>query len=299
MPSEFSLTQQEIILGSLLGDGSISKQRTPTSSCSFCKPQATAHRAYLEWHFEQLQPHSSSINDYDNWAEGKKYHKTVFLTKTHPWFVELRNKWYPEGEKIVPKDLELTPLMVAIWFFDDGSNVVGVRQARFATNGFTRPDCDFLIEKLSKLSVKANLTKEGQLNVLAESYSTLVDLVKPYMLWDCFQHKIDYRDPEFTPVSDAEASRMLELRDKGQGLKEIAENTGRSISAISAAIKKKRPSIMAMNNTSGHKNIVFEAARERWKVSVLKNGLRRQGRFVTLQDAVDFRDEIGLKKKKK
>lgn len=292
MTSDFSLTQQEIILGSLLGDGSISKQRTATSSCAFNKSQATARRVYLEWHFEQLQPHSSSINDYDNWAEGKKYQKSVFLTKNHSWFLELRNKWYPESDKIVPKDLELTPLMVAIWFFDDGSNVVDVRQARFATNGFTKPDCEFLIDKLSKLSVKAKLTKEGQLNVLAESYGPLIDLVKPYMLWDCFQHKIAYRDPEFTPVSDIELSRMLELRDKGQSLKEIAEDTGRSISAISAAIKKKRPSITAMNNTSGHKNIVFEVARSKWKVSILRNGLRRQGRFDTLEDAIHFREHV-------
>lgn len=292
MPSDFSLTQQDIILGSLLGDGSISKQRTSSSSCSFCKPQATAHRAYLEWHFDQLQPHSSSISDYDNWAEGKKYQKSVFLTKTHSWFVELRKKWYPEAVKIVPKDLKLTPLMVAIWFFDDGSNVVGDRQARFATNGFTRSDCEFLVEQLGSFSIKSRPTKEGQINVLTESYGTLVDLVKPYMLWDCFKHKVAYRDPEYTRVSDEESDLILEMLDQGKKLKEIAAVVDRSIGCISATIKKKRPATLPLSNTSGHKNIVFEADRGKWKVSVLKNGLRRQGRFVTLDEAISFRDSV-------
>jgi hypothetical protein len=292
MTSSFSLTQQDIILGSLLGDGSISKQRTPTSSCYFTKPQATARRAYLEWHSEQLQPHSSSINEYDNWAEGKKYQKSVFLTKTHQWFVELRNKWYPEGTKIVPQDLKLTPLMVAVWFFDDGSNDLDTRVARFATNGFTRFDCEFLVDQLTSLSIKSKTTKQGQINVLAESYGTLVDLVKPFMLWDCFKHKIAYRDPEFTPVSTAELNRILKLLDDGNSLKEIAETIGRSISAISAKIKKERPTSIALNNTTGYKNIVFETKRNKWKVSLLRNGLRRQARFDTIKQAIEFRDSL-------
>ena len=62
----------------------------------------------------------------------------------------LRTLWYPDGKKIVPKNISLTRTAVKMWFIEDGSatQTNNVRRITLATNSFTLADVSFLRDKL-------------------------------------------------------------------------------------------------------------------------------------------------------
>lgn len=83
-------------------------------------------------------------------------------SKSFSSLVSLREKWYPNGKKCVPKDLSwMSTFSFAKWYIDDGSlshNSSQKDRACFATNGFIEQDVRRLSEKLeSTFNVKTNV----------------------------------------------------------------------------------------------------------------------------------------------
>lgn len=108
-----SQAQEQILLGSLLGDGSIDVHGR------LCVTHGMKQRDYLEWKarvFVALNPSISS--KVGGWGtKGQE-----LRTRVHPKFRELRRRWYPEGRKRVPPAAldGLEPLGLAVWLMDDG-----------------------------------------------------------------------------------------------------------------------------------------------------------------------------------
>lgn len=202
--------QMEIINGSLLGDGCICRSKKRGNDW-FAKGQAPFRREYLEWHYEALKPYSSRITEstrnrpvcIKGQVSSHPTEKTsglYFCTGNSVWFTRLREKWYPAGVKAVPRDLELTPLLLAVWFCDDGNNYVGGRRATFATDCFSRDDCEFLGSLLERLSLQWYLkdthkeTKRGtrryEVVISSPVYLDFIELIRPHVVWGCFRYKV-------------------------------------------------------------------------------------------------------------
>lgn len=289
----FTPTQLSIITGSLLGDGNLSKIRSKNGNSYFSKPQKSERRPYLEWHFDELSPFSSNLGDYKNKCQGKVYDRSQIATIAHPLFTDLRSIWYPSGKKIVPRNIELTPLAIAIWFFDDGSNHLDSRMCKFHTCAFERSDVNFLVDKLSEFGIDSYAARLNEIHVRADSYKTLIDLISPFMKWPCFAYKIRYRDSELNFTSDVEAAKMIEMYNQGYKQTEIAAQVGKSISVVSSILRGRRKkhlgvseSILPLSNTSGIKNVAWDKSRNKWHVSLKQKGKRiTVGRFDRLEDA--------------
>lgn len=295
----FTKEQWSIIIGSLLGDGCINKTKYGNSSLT--KPQCAAHFDYLKWHKDIFKEKCGEVKTGLNRAAGKNYVRHQLRWRSHFIFTELRSKWYPNGKKIVPFDLELDPLAVAIWFFDDGSNYVKKRVVKFATYCFQRCEVEFLCQQLEqKFSIKTCISKRNEIFVKTESYKIIVDLVKPYMLWPCFEHKIVYRDSQLKFTSDQEALEMIALYSKGQKLADIANKFDCSISVVSAMVRGERKKhlhqnkpVVALNNKSGHTGICFDKQRNKWLASVKVDGKSKNlGRFASKEEAISVRQSF-------
>jgi hypothetical protein len=196
----------DIIVGSLLGDGTIKNCK---ANCSFSKCQCKRRKTYLDWHYEMLYPYSSSVDQRfsnekligkNRLIERQKTEKylSAYILRTHhhPVFTELRNKWYKDRTKIIPNDLTLNPQRIAIWFFDDGSNNVEQRHAILCTNCFTLEEADFLCQKFHEFNKVKSLYTGMQQPILKfskSSYDNLIDIIRPYCLWDCFKYKTEWR----------------------------------------------------------------------------------------------------------
>lgn len=121
--SSFLIQEKDILDGHLIGDASVYVTGTD------CKRDAvithcSKYREYLEWIIANTQTFSSSkINEYDVFDERTKktYHRCTIKSWSHPLLTERRRLWYPEGKKIIPDEIEITPRLILRWYLDDGT----------------------------------------------------------------------------------------------------------------------------------------------------------------------------------
>jgi len=110
--------QRSIVIGSLLGDGSLVPNWSKTNF-SLQIAHSIKQEAYVLWKYQILK----------DWILSKPryYHRNKSITiKTisHPEITELATFFYPNGKKMIPsniKELINSPVILAIWFMDDGN----------------------------------------------------------------------------------------------------------------------------------------------------------------------------------
>lgn len=177
--------------GELLGDGCVSMR----SNYSAYYQHTSKYKEYLIWLSNQFNDlgleQAGKINRYQTQWGAAFYYKT----KSYPELVNIRQRWYPNGGKIVPKDLELTPLRARQWYIGDGC----LRHHRhghpwiiFATNGFDIGSVNYLIEELQKQGFKATRWLSDN-TIYLSTYS-----VQDFLSWigpcpvPCYQYKWNY-----------------------------------------------------------------------------------------------------------
>jgi len=135
--------QEQVILGTVLGDGHISRFPNRRHS-NLLVAHSTKDEDYLRWKHEKLESICSKKSVYITNNRGYGLgHKLIWLrTRVHPFLTELRSGFYPNGNKIVPEDelYKLDELGLAVWFMDDGTlSIRNVGSPRYilSTNGFS------------------------------------------------------------------------------------------------------------------------------------------------------------------
>lgn len=155
---KLSKKQEEILIGSMLGDGSLFKNKEAKYPY-LCITRKRADKPYLQYEFNYFKQFCSynELKDEDIFDKrtNKIYLRSKFATLPNEIFLPYYKKWYNK-KKIVPKNLVLTPLICAIWFCDDGCIFVDKRSNRLklklATHGFTLKENQFLVKLLSDIT---------------------------------------------------------------------------------------------------------------------------------------------------
>jgi len=270
----FTPRQHSIIIGSLLGDGYLTKPKYGQSALA--KGQCAAHHDYLLWHQQEFP--GSTITARKTRLGEKVHAGFAVRVPANPRLTELRAKWYPEGVKVVPRDLELDSLALAVWYFDDGTNSLKGRTASFHTEGFSLDDVEFLASVVVRFGIEAypRHVKNGnhKLCVRSRSWETLLALVKPYMLWDCFRHKVAYRLPGQSVLSEAEKEAILTEHNRGCDIGCIAKKVKRGRSTISSFLRKELGATLALNNTSGIRGVYWDKRCRLWKAMYKHKGVK-------------------------
>lgn len=152
----FNDIQKSLLIGSILGDGNLEPNWSKTNyrlKISHSIKQAQ----YVNWKYEIL----------NNWVLTKPNidkcnHALTFRTISHPEITKLANIFYKNKRKIIPDNLEINPLILAIWFMDDG-NVIRrngkVYGYHLNTQSFTKEENLILMKILSK-NFKINASLE-------------------------------------------------------------------------------------------------------------------------------------------
>lgn len=142
--------QKEVIYGHLLGDGSIIKPKGSVNA-HFQITRVNTDEDYLSWTFNILK----NFCNYTKYSYRERFDKRTqkiyksfsFDTRNFPEFTKIYNIWYPNGKKIIPNGLVLTPTILAIWIADDGHIDSSLRLS-LATNSFALNEVLSLINKL-------------------------------------------------------------------------------------------------------------------------------------------------------
>lgn len=120
-PVEITSSLASFLTGSLLGDGGLET----TGNARY--KETSGNREYSLWKSAFISNYFVarwSEGDYLSKQTGKTYHRCRLSTGCHPLLTEWRQRWYPDGKKIVCfEDVEhnLDALALAIWFYDDGN----------------------------------------------------------------------------------------------------------------------------------------------------------------------------------
>lgn len=147
--------QKQILIGSLLGDGEIIKNTPTSQNYLYSVGREQSDYEYLKWNYDKFISFRKNakivlFTKVDKRPGWKPYLGCQFKTISAPVFTEHREIWYPNGIKIIPKNIKLTPLSTAIWFCDDGcfrSNRAG-RGLQIATHGFDLDSVEYISNEL-------------------------------------------------------------------------------------------------------------------------------------------------------
>lgn len=186
-----------VIIGLLLGDGWLDRTRDSVRVCTE-KSDSLANRAYGFWlnsfFFERGYVATRNPNRKTRKVEDKIIISWLIKTVKFTSWNWLYESFYPQGKKVVPFDIldkYISPLTLAIWFMDDGSGLN--RGVKLATQGFTREECQFLVNLLnSRFHLKCSIhlqgrSKDGTRNLYAiyiwkQSMSDFYQLISPYLI---------------------------------------------------------------------------------------------------------------------
>jgi hypothetical protein len=234
-----------------------------------------------------------SLKDSTTVADGKTYPRSLLRLHAHPDFSLLRETWYPLGKKSIPFPLILDSLAIAVWYCDDGSNVVSARRISLATYCFSRAEVQMLSEQLdTRFNIRCYVNKKNVLIVRTESYKDFIELVRPYVPWACFQHKLAYRASQASPSCKKDISSVLSLYQSGHSVQQIAAHLGVSPVSVYNQLQQNRHRLqwhqpgLALNNKSGIKGVCFDKSRNKWLAFRSITGKYiNLGRFTTRSEA--------------
>lgn len=173
----------EFIAGLMLGDGHLDRHKWSSAYCDSSKS-----KGYLEWlskelaHFGIEQCGRIKRQEKDTHFPDR-VQRTVAFHYNSRCYIELkalRSKWY-RPTKIVPENLQLTPLVCRMWYLGDGGLSFTDYSVRvcFATQSFIPKEIDFLIYLLRRLGLKAARWKDKTLSISAKNTKDFFDYIGP------------------------------------------------------------------------------------------------------------------------
>jgi hypothetical protein len=209
-----SSREKEIILGTLLGDGHIAMLKT---DARLEVAHSDKQKEYVEWKHRELKRFTlaqpSEVRIYDK-RSNKTYLQWRFKTRVNNYFTLLRNVFYPQGKKIIPKNINFllnSPLSLAVWFMDDGGRRNDCHGMFLNTLSFTEEEHEILRECL-----KRNFSLETRIHWIQDGYRIYVpskdakhfcELIHPFLIPSMY-----YKLP-FNPVTTSFA-RLDRARDR-------------------------------------------------------------------------------------
>ena len=207
MEGILSKQQQDVLVGLMLGDGSL--EYNGYRGTRLQVKQAEARREYVEWLYSYFAPMTRTPpqrrNDTNQW-----YFGTRFTAE----FERIRKIFYENRTKIVPGNIaELfdSPLTLAVWFMDDGRldyRAKSHHAYHISTDSFTEEEVRRLQKLLSErfgIAAKMYLSlcrgkRYPKLYIGKEGRDAFAEAVAPYIL-PCFAYKLppNYRGMTLTP----------------------------------------------------------------------------------------------------
>jgi len=186
-----SLTQEQIsiVIGSLLGDGSLRRAKGRKNALLEAN-HAFRYKSYVDWKYEKLK---NIVGTGPKSRKGKGVRIAYrFTTLSNPELTKIYKKFYQGRRKVVPLDLKLYPLTLAVWFMDDGSK--SRSSVYLNSQQFSVLDQQRLLKFLKdQWKIKGSLNKDKiyyRIRISTESTKVLKEIIRPYIL-PIFKYKLE------------------------------------------------------------------------------------------------------------
>ncbi len=183
----------ETINGQLLGDGHLEYNGYRAASLTF----SSKYEDYLAWLFSIFASFGIEQSGRISRYAQKTRNATLFCARTRYYreFIDLRRLWYPEGRKVVPKTLLLTPRLTLHWYLGDGClnhPKKGRTCIRMHTNALPVEDVEFLASQLTHLGFYARRQPfDNTIYINADSTKAFLQWIGPCPAE--IQHRYGYK----------------------------------------------------------------------------------------------------------
>jgi len=155
-PNHVELTDElcEFLDGLLLGDGNIHPRHAGAAY-----QHRDKHIRYLEWLSDKLEEfgleRSGKIYEYEQRGRPDGHYKT----KDYIELSEFYRRWYDDGKKVIPEDLDLTPTVLLNWYVGDGTLKDTVYLS--AIKEQLREGIPLLVGKLEEAGIESTINSLG------------------------------------------------------------------------------------------------------------------------------------------
>ena len=188
--------QREILTGLLLGDGHLETQNGGRTY-RLKVEQAVRKKEYVDWLFQEFRDFVRTEPKEKEKTRNESRTKNVgFSTLSVGNFRFHAQHFYHGKQKVIPKRIDklLSPLALAVWFMDDGSQKSSLHRARILnTQGFRKQEIEQLIQVLEKkfnLQAKIRNQKDGyQIYIASVSTDRLKQIIGEYIV-PCMRYKL-------------------------------------------------------------------------------------------------------------
>jgi len=205
MTRMMKLTKQQtnVLVGTILGDGFL--QKTGEKNARLRLEHSQKQKDYVLWkgnifgrlfqgkpnYLERIHPKSREAYKYCRWQ-----------SSTGPAFGKWRKYFYPNGKKIIPKDIRCfmtEPIALAVWYMDDGYFNKMDRNSYIYFGRVTRAEAEILQKAIKKnFGIEATIydkkNKGFALFFGATETKKLQTLIRPFII-ESLQYKL------FDPVT--------------------------------------------------------------------------------------------------
>ena len=191
-----SLTQlqRSIIIGSLLGDGYL-RIVPGRKNALFEANHSFSQKEYVDWKFKMLKSICRSEPKMRMGNGSRIAYR--FTTRQMPELTELHRIFYADGKKNTPYNLRLDPMMLAVWFMDDGSRC-RESDVYINTQQFSSPDQEKCRQMLAQFNIDSSLNKDKEyqrVRIKKHSILTLYRLISPNII-SSMKYKLSHNPVE-------------------------------------------------------------------------------------------------------
>lgn len=189
--------QRDIILGTILGDGSLEFNGYVGTRLQI--KQKESHKQYVMWLYEKLSDLCKTPP-----KQKKDTNQWYFSTRALKELTELREIFYKSKKKIIPlniRKLIKSPLSIAVWYMDDGNLDYRPKSHysyRISTDSFSLKEKGLLVDMLKEnFNIKTSVAnplcrgkRYPKLYIGAQGRETFLKTINSYVLRPVFLRKI-------------------------------------------------------------------------------------------------------------
>lgn len=176
----------QVLIGTIMGDGSLELN-------SLCKAKNARLRfGHCIDQYDYLSHKVLMLNGLWSSPIRVTANKVEISSISHPILTSYYNRFYSNGVKILPSDLEkdIDTLALATLYMDDGSYDISTNSIYISLCNFTRQENEFFIEILKhKFNIDSSLMNKGKVGkkyvhiyIKASSRNRFKDLIRPHLI---------------------------------------------------------------------------------------------------------------------
>lgn len=190
-----NITIDDFIIGTLLGDGCISKLSKGAKNHRWSCGHSEKQLEYLQWKVNFLQEHNLHTGNITKCVSNNSRYKSTCISyhtksKVNEIFNYYRNLFYIDNKKVFP-DIQLNENILTILYMDDGHLLRRPQRtdkAIFNLHSFSNEERDLMCDKLQNFGLKATSRhSNGEIAISSYSMDSFKDIIKPL---EMFQYKI-------------------------------------------------------------------------------------------------------------